>query len=127
TELAQALAVSPNFVLVREVGQLSLFALTTQTTTAETAPYVTVNAEEPDLRLLKLLPAHTALVSAKSIPGVPSISQAPAASQWNVQGSTYWWHPDVPPGVRYRVAELNSGAVIELGGQANSAADFAGA
>ena len=127
TELAQALAVAPNFVLVREVGQLSLFALTAQTTSAETAPYVTVNTEDPDLRLLKLLPAHTALVSAKSILGAASISQAPLVSQWTVQGSTYWWRPDVPAGARYRVAELNSGAVMELGSQGNSAADFAGA
>jgi arabinofuranan 3-O-arabinosyltransferase len=113
--LAEALNASPNFVLVRKIGSLDLFAL--RSTLSETevgTPFRTINTRTPDLRLLPLLPPNTALVSGESRAGVPKVLQAPQLEGWQAQGDTVVWRPPAPAGWTYRIGDLESRTVVPL-------------
>src|SRR5205807_2165609 len=113
--LAQALRVAPNFTSVSTIGSLELFALTTAIVRSQPVPIpVTVNSQEPDLRLLSVLPRGTALVSLPPQPGVPNVVQSPPVEMWQDTGSSLEWQHDLPIGWNYRVAEVGSKTMIPL-------------
>jgi arabinofuranan 3-O-arabinosyltransferase len=115
SNLANALSTAPNFYLVREIGALDLFALrTTLSEPAVTSSFVTVDSQTPDLRLISLLPSGTAIVSSGSLPGVPSMVQAPALELWAANGTALEWSPESPVGSAYRIADLDTATVFSL-------------
>jgi hypothetical protein len=114
-DLAAALRSAPNFALVRTIGPLELFSLTTATAESElVSDVMTIKSQAPDLRLLSLLPG-VALVSAEAKAGVPNVVQAPALEMWQDNGGgSMVWQPRAPPDWTYRVADLNSRTTISL-------------
>ncbi len=113
--LAEALNASPNFVFLRRIGSLDLFAL--RSAVAETdvgSPFRMINTRTPDLRLLPLLPPSTALVSGESRAGMPKVVQAPQLEGWLAQGDTVVWRPPAPLGWTYRIGDLDSKTVVPL-------------
>jgi arabinofuranan 3-O-arabinosyltransferase len=114
-DLADALSRAPNFVLVQQIGALDLFALRTPLTESEvTSNFITINSQTPDLRLVSLLPIGTAIVSSQSLPGVPSMEQAPPLEMWQPNGNALEWRPNSPRGSVYRIADLDKATVISL-------------
>jgi arabinofuranan 3-O-arabinosyltransferase len=77
TDLDTALRHSPNFRLVRRVGELALYQLTSPMPPllARNVDAVTINTPTPDLRLLQALAAGQAIVDSPPKAGVPSITQ----------------------------------------------------
>jgi arabinofuranan 3-O-arabinosyltransferase len=113
-QLGDALASSPNFVLVRKIDSLELFALRAPASdTDRNALLTTVDTATPDLRLLSLLPDAN-LVSTEAQAGVPRIAQAPPLEMWNTSGATVWWAPSSPNGWSYSVTDLPSNTIIRL-------------
>jgi hypothetical protein len=114
-DLAESLDAAPNFVLVRHIGSLDLFAL--RESVAETelgSAFTMINTQTPDLRLLPLLPPNTALVSGESRAGVPNVVEAPRLDLWQAQGNTLVWHAPTPSGWTYRLADVDSRTVVSL-------------
>jgi len=113
--LSEALHAAPDFVLVRQIGSLDLFAL--RGTVAETevaSNFMTIDTEAPDLRLLPLLPPNTALVSGEARPGVGDVSQAPPLEQWPAEANTMFWQPPLATDRSYWMAELDGKTLIPL-------------
>src|SRR5438445_8607424 len=97
SQLAYALNFAPNFTLVRTVGPLKLFRLTSTLHESEyVSDFITINTQEPDLRLLSLLPNNAALISIKGRSGTPSAIQAPTIDGWQEDGNTFVWDPVAP-------------------------------
>lgn len=114
-DLAAALSTAPNFVLVRTIGSLDLFALKSVISEFEhVSDFVTVNSMSPDLRLLSLLPHNAALVSSQTISGVPNVDQAPQLELWQQSGDKLVWHPPGQRASRYRIADLSTSTVVAL-------------
>jgi len=114
-DLAAALETAPNFALIQRIGPLELFSLREAPAEAElTSNFMMVNSPQPDLRLLSLLPPNTALVSGTARVDTPIVVQSPPLETWQIQGNTLTWHPTVPYGWAYRVAELDSQTIISL-------------
>ncbi len=114
-DLAAALSAAPNFVLVRQIGSLDLFALSSVLRDPETiGSFVTINSQTPDLRLLSVLPPGTAIISSQSVAGVPSIYQAPPLELWQPVGDALEWRPASLPGSAYRIADLETKTVAVL-------------
>jgi hypothetical protein len=114
-DLATALDAAPNFDLVRQIGSLDLFALRKAVSETDVGPpFMTVNTQTPDLRLLPLLAPNTALVSGQRRAGVPNVVQAPGLEQWQSQGTTLVWQPPSPSGWAYQIADLGSQTVVSL-------------
>ena len=115
-DLAAALGSAPNFVLLRQIGSLDLYAL--RHTVSETdvpAQFMMINTPTPDLGLLfPVLPPNTALISGEPRAGVPNVVQAPGLDLWELQGNTLVWQPPAPAGFAYSIAELDSRTVIPL-------------
>jgi len=115
TALAASLATAPNFTLLRQIGSLELFSLTGATSdTMLGASFATVNTPTPDLRLLGMIPVNEALVTSESQVGVPDIAQAPPIEFWNASGQSLIWQPRSPQGRTYRIADLDSKALVSL-------------
>jgi hypothetical protein len=113
--LSEALRAAPNFVFVRQIGPLDLFALRGTVAEAGVASnFMTIDTEAPDLRLLPLLPPNTALVSGEVRPGIGDIIQAPPLEQWQAEANTMVWHPLLSTDRSYQMAELDSRTVIPL-------------
>ncbi|HEV2035679.1 MAG TPA: hypothetical protein VGU71_16050 [Candidatus Dormibacteraeota bacterium] len=113
--LAQALKAAPNFSLIRTIGSLDLFALTNRIAETEVVrDFRTVNNQAPDLRLLSVLPASTALVTGVAQRGIPYVLQAPALELWQDKGDRLVWQAPVPTGWTYGMAELDSKTVVAL-------------
>jgi hypothetical protein len=116
-DLAAALTGSPNFVLVRRIGSLDLFALRNPVAEREVGSgFIMTTSQTPDLRLLSVLPSNTALVTGEAHPGDPYAVQAPRLEQWQWTGQTLMWEPQLPSGWAYRIAELASKTVVPLEG-----------
>jgi arabinofuranan 3-O-arabinosyltransferase len=114
-DLAAALAKAPNLSLIRTVGSLDLFQLTTSVSESEVvSDFITVNSRAPDLRLLSVLRPGTVMVSSPPLAGTPSAVQAPPLEQWNSRGDTFEWSPISPPGSQYEVVELTGKSVLAL-------------
>ncbi|HEV2029126.1 MAG TPA: hypothetical protein VGS16_11455 [Candidatus Dormibacteraeota bacterium] len=114
-DLASALHAAPNIVLLRRIGLLDLYVL--RDTVAETESgvgFTMVDTLTPDLRLLPLLPPNTALVSGAPQVGVPNVIEAPGLENWQDQGDKLVWHPPVPAGWTYRLADVESRKVVQL-------------
>ncbi len=114
-DLAAALSAAPDFVMVRQIGALELFALNnTLTDTQVGMNYVMMNTQAPDLRLLSVIPPNTALVTGQSNGGGPYAAQAPPFDQWQSQGNALVWQRSLASGWAYRIAELQSKTVVPL-------------
>ncbi len=126
--LAQALDTAPNFALVKKIGALDLYVLTKAVLESEvTTQYLTVNTMTPDLRLLRLLPPNTALVTADPLAGVPNVIYAPPWERWQTDGPAAFWQPSAPSGMAYRIADLESGTVTPLASKGTVAFGASGA
>jgi hypothetical protein len=111
------LAAAPNFVLIRQIGSLYLFALRDTGSGSRldvSNNFVTINTETPDLRLLSLLPPGTSLVSSQPQAGVPNVFQAPPSAMWRNTGDGLVWQISTPPDRSYRLADLESKTVLSL-------------
>ncbi len=82
--LDTALGHSLNFRLVRRIGELALYQLTSTLPPllAHNVDAVTINGPTPDLRLLQVLAADQAIVNSRPMAGVPSITQLDLGA-WN--------------------------------------------
>jgi arabinofuranan 3-O-arabinosyltransferase len=115
-DLSNALAASPNFTLVSQVGSLDLFALTTPVKEMDPdAPITTIDTATPDLRLLSFLDPGANLVTIGPQPGVTNVVQAPPPELWDPNGNTIQWHPVSPTGWSYQLVDLASNKAILLG------------
>jgi arabinofuranan 3-O-arabinosyltransferase len=113
--LAAALGQAPNFELVSSVGSLDLFALKGAAAESERlSTPVTINDQAPDLRLVSLLSPSMALVSTPAQAGMPSASTAPSPDMWEDNGNSLVWRPDTLAGRTYRIADLDSKAIVSL-------------
>jgi hypothetical protein len=114
-DLVQALTTAPNFVLVNTIGALSLFELKTRVAESDrVSPFVTTDAQTPDLRLLSVLPPNSALVSSASKAGIPTVYESPPLKTWQDNGDSLVWQLNAPIGRSYRVVELGSSQVVSL-------------
>ena len=114
-DLASALRAAPNFVLVRQIGSLDLFSLTSATSEGGVAAkFATINTQTPDLRLLPLIGPDTALVTSGTLAGVSNVVQAPPLELWKPNGLGLVWQTTVPKGWADRIAELGSKTVVPL-------------
>lgn len=114
-ELSRGLATSPNFVLMRQIGSLDLFALTSRTRQTEPdAPMATIDTRTPDLRLLPQLPAGSYLVSTEPRAGVPSVAQAPPVELWKSSGAVLEWITSAPSRSSNRLIDLATNTTISL-------------
>jgi hypothetical protein len=114
-DLAAALQAAPNFVLLRQIGSLDLFALGDGVSETEVgSKFSMINTQTPDLRILSMLPPNTALVSGEPAFGVSYVAQAPRLELWQAKGDTFVWQPPAPSGWAYRIADLDSKAVVPL-------------
>jgi hypothetical protein len=116
--LASTLRQAPNFVLLRQIGYLDLFSLTTATSDTDAAArFATVNTQTPDPRLLSLI--GTALITNSTMAGVSNVVQAPPLELWQPNGAGFVvWQTTAPPGWTNRIAELDSKEVVQLVGSA---------
>jgi len=114
-DLATALEGAPNFVLIHRVGPLELFALRDPIKETEAnLNFTMINTKSPDLRILPLLPMGTALVTGKPRQGESNVVQSPKVELWQDQGDSVVWRASAPPGWSYRIADLNSKAIVSL-------------
>jgi arabinofuranan 3-O-arabinosyltransferase len=121
-DITRALRASPNFILIHQVGALDLFAL--NTTLRETefgAAYVTIDDQAPDLSILSVVPPGTALVSGAPQPGMKNVVQAPPLDLWRPEQSSLVWRTSAPSGWRYRMADLDSRAMVTIASDGASA------
>lgn len=114
-DISSALHVAPNFILVRQIGQLELYMLSSPLSETEYAnEFVTVNTLTPDLRTLSFFPVGTALVSASPIQGIASAIQAPPLELWPQIGNELVWQPETRSGRTYRLAQLDASKLTAL-------------
>jgi len=123
-EIAGALRESPAFDLVTSIGPLELFESRSPMTVG-TNKFATVDASEPDLRLLAALPTGTALVSADAIDGVPAVLQVPPVDQWHSTGQTLNWESTARDDYRHKLADLTTGSELMLDKPKSSISDLA--
>jgi hypothetical protein len=116
-EIANSLSIAPNFVLVRQIGSLDLFALTSTLRDPETATgFATINSQQPDLRILSLLPPGTALVSSQPLLGAPRVDKVPPVEQWQITAGGLEWESASLPRSDYRIADLGTRTVVSRDG-----------
>jgi arabinofuranan 3-O-arabinosyltransferase len=128
SDLANALYMAPNFVLVRAIGPLDLFAVAgVMSKTEVVTHFITVESQTPDLRLLSLLPAHAAVVYGRPQVGFASAVLAPPVELWPRNGSVFSWQESTPPGRLYQLADLDSRMVLPLDGAGTFAEGLSGA
>jgi hypothetical protein len=108
--ISNALKEAPNFRLLHQAGPLALFALLDPipSTLERVSSYVTVNTSNPDLRILSILPAGSALVSSGPEAGVPNVLQAPPVSEWAEDGARLTWSLVEAPGWTYDLWQLGN-------------------
>jgi hypothetical protein len=114
-DLAMALGSAPNFTLVRRSGLLQLFELSDPASdSGAEMSFMTIDTQSPDLRVLSMVPDHTALVSSRPVIGQPAVVQAPPVESWTSVANVLAWTQQAPPGFAYRLAELGSQKVVAL-------------
>src|SRR5439155_26982899 len=72
------------------------------------------NTRTPDLRILSVLPADSALVTDAPREYATNVLQAPEIGEWSTSGGNPLWQTAADSDRTYRVAELNSGMVTPL-------------
>jgi len=113
-----------HFALIHRSGPLNLYLLRDGMAPAiqEMPTFATVDATLPDLRLLSVLPSHTALITASPSPGHALVEEAPPIEDWLQTDAELTWMVGRPSGWSYRVASFNGASrdVVQLRGQAAS-------
>lgn len=113
--LVAALSTAPGLTLIRTLGSLDLFQLTTPVSeSGRIDDFITINSAAPDLRLLSVLRLGTVIVSSPPVAGVPRAVEAPPLEQWNVRRDSFEWSPTSPPGSLYEIVELDGKKVLPL-------------
>ena len=108
--LDAALARDPLMTLAHRDGALRLYAAAATALGPSVAAHLaTVDTRSPDLRVLPVLAAGTAVVTHRPIPGVVSVRQLPPYRDWTVRGRSPELTVATQPGRRYRLWGLAGG------------------
>jgi arabinofuranan 3-O-arabinosyltransferase len=107
-ELTNSLSGAPNFHLVHAAGPLGLYRVDGHAAADQetTSSFVTVNSDEPDLRVLTALAPDTHLVTAPPQPGVGRVTQVPGIETWSDNGTALEMQLAEEPGWDYRALML---------------------
>ncbi|MBV8195334.1 MAG: hypothetical protein JOY80_07380, partial [Candidatus Dormibacteraeota bacterium] len=106
--LAATLRSDPYATVAHTSGPLTLVRLDVNAAAGTPATYATVASDQPDLQVLRYLPAGTALVSTRAAPGITNVIEVPSVNEWLQQGGTLTSTVAEPPGSQYSLVALNS-------------------
>jgi hypothetical protein len=107
--LAGALADDPDAHLLHRAGPLTLFELR-HADLPRSPTIATSSSPAPDLRALSALPSGAAIVTSAPIAGVTALVQPSSLNRWEMRGNALVTTLVAPPGRRYSVVALPSGA-----------------
>lgn len=113
--LDAALGAAPNFHLIRTAGPLHLYGIDSSPFREQRrATPVMIAGQNPDLRILPMLPPGAALVSGAAQFGLPYAVQAPSPELWQDSFDSLSWRVATPTGWSYAMADLDTRTVTSL-------------